>query len=74
MNTEPSQDRKSRNPAKKRRRRRSHNKKRPAKPPEAKAAEGLVDGIVDVTETGSTLRENGLRIVETLTTSNPQLI
>lgn len=41
---------------------------------EAKAAEGLVDGIVDVTETGSTLRENGLRIVETLTTSNPQLI
>ena len=41
---------------------------------EAKAAEGLVDGIVDVTETGSTLKENGLRIVETLTTSNPQLI
>lgn len=41
---------------------------------EAKAAEGLVDAIVDVTETGSTLRENGLRIVETLTSSNPQLI
>ncbi len=39
MNTEPSQDRKSRNPAKKRRRRRPHNKKRPGKPPEAKAAE-----------------------------------
>ena len=41
---------------------------------EAKAAEGLVDAIVDVTETGSTLRANGLRIVDTLTTSNPQLI
>ena len=41
---------------------------------EAKAADGLVDAIVDVTETGSTLRANGLRIVETLTTSNPQLI
>ena len=41
---------------------------------EAKAAEGLVDAIVDVTETGSTLRANGLRIVDTLTSSNPQLI
>jgi ATP phosphoribosyltransferase len=41
---------------------------------EAKAAEGLVDAIVDVTETGSTLRANGLRIVDTLTMSNPQLI
>jgi ATP phosphoribosyltransferase len=41
---------------------------------EAKAAEGLVDAIVDVTETGSTLRANGLRIIDTLTTSNPQLI
>jgi ATP phosphoribosyltransferase len=41
---------------------------------EAKAAEGLVDAIVEVTETGSTLRANGLRIVDELFTSNPQLI
>ena len=41
---------------------------------EAKAAEGLVDAIVDVTETGSTIRAHGLRIIETLATSNPQLI
>ena len=41
---------------------------------EVKAAEGLVDAIVEVTETGSSLRANGLRIVETLQTSNPQLI
>src|SRR5262249_54294011 len=30
---------------------------------EAKVAEGLVDAIVEVTETGSTLRAHGLRIV-----------
>lgn len=41
---------------------------------EAKAAEGLVDAIVEVTETGSTLRANGLRIVSELFESNPQLI
>jgi ATP phosphoribosyltransferase len=41
---------------------------------EAKAAEGLVDAIVEVTETGSTLRANGLRIVAELFSSNPQLI
>ncbi len=41
---------------------------------EAKAAEGLVDAIVEVTETGSTLRANGLRIVCELFHSNPQLI
>jgi ATP phosphoribosyltransferase len=41
---------------------------------EAKAAEGLVDAIVEVTETGSTLRANGLRIVTELFQSNPQLI
>jgi ATP phosphoribosyltransferase len=41
---------------------------------EAKAAEGLVDAIVEVTETGSTLRANGLRIVCELFESNPQLI
>jgi ATP phosphoribosyltransferase len=41
---------------------------------EAKVAEGLVDAIVDVTETGSTLRANKLRIVDELITSNPQLV
>ena len=41
---------------------------------EAKVAEGLVDAIVDVTETGSTLRANKLRIVEDLLPSNPQLV
>lgn len=41
---------------------------------EAKAAEGLVDAIVEVTETGSTLRAHGLRIIHELCTSNPQLI
>jgi ATP phosphoribosyltransferase len=41
---------------------------------EAKVIEGLVDAIVDVTETGSTLRANGLRIVADLMTTVPQLI
>lgn len=41
---------------------------------EAKAVEGLVDAIVDVTETGSTLRANGLRIVDTLLETNTKLI
>jgi ATP phosphoribosyltransferase len=41
---------------------------------EAKAAEGLVDAIVEVTETGSTIRAHGLRIVHELCESNPQLI
>jgi ATP phosphoribosyltransferase len=41
---------------------------------EAKVAEGLVDAIVDVTETGSTLRANQLRIVSELIPSNPVLI
>ncbi len=41
---------------------------------EAKAAEGLVDAIVEVTETGSTIRAHGLRIVCDLFESNPQLI
>lgn len=40
---------------------------------EAKCPE-LVDAIVEVTETGSTLRANGLRIAETLMESNTQLI
>jgi len=41
---------------------------------EAKAADGLVDAIVEVTETGSTLRANALRIVSELFESNPQVI
>src|SRR5438045_3065845 len=40
---------------------------------EAKAHE-LVDAIVEITETGSSLRANRLRIVETLLTSTPRLI
>ncbi len=41
---------------------------------EAKAAEGLVDAIIEVTETGSTIRAHGLRIVADLLESNPQLV
>lgn len=41
---------------------------------EAKVVEGLCDAIVEVTETGSTIRANGLRIVETLMSSNPIII
>ena len=41
---------------------------------ELKAAEGLADAIVEVTETETTIRAHGLRVIETLTTSNPQLI
>jgi ATP phosphoribosyltransferase len=40
---------------------------------EVKAPE-LVDAIVELTETGSSLRANNLRIVDTLMTSYPQLI
>jgi ATP phosphoribosyltransferase len=40
---------------------------------EVKARE-LVDAIVEVTETGSSLRANKLRIVETLLTSTPRMI
>lgn len=40
---------------------------------EVKARE-LVDAIVDVTETGSSLRANNLRIVDTLLVSTPRLI
>ena len=40
---------------------------------EAKVPE-IVDAIVDVTETGSTLRAHGMKIVETLMTSEPVLI
>ncbi|GAB6062076.1 ATP phosphoribosyltransferase [Deferrisoma palaeochoriense] len=41
---------------------------------EAKVVEGLCDAIVEVTETGSTIRAHGLRIVETLLVTNTQLI
>ncbi len=41
---------------------------------EAKAADGLVDAIVEVTESGSTIRAHGLKIIHELFTSNPQLI
>lgn len=41
---------------------------------EAKVREGVADAIVDVTETGSTLRANGLRVIHSLLTTNTQLI
>ena len=41
---------------------------------EAKVASGLVDAIVDITETGSSLKANNLRIVETLCYSTTQFI
>jgi len=41
---------------------------------EAKVVEGLVDAIVEVTETGSTIRANKLRIVHELMQTNTQLI
>ena len=40
---------------------------------EAKVPE-IVDAIVDVTETGSTLRAHGMKIIETLLTSDPVLV
>jgi len=41
---------------------------------EGKVIEGLCDAIVEVTETGSTLRANGLRIVEELMQTHTQFI
>ena len=41
---------------------------------EAKVISGLCDAIVEVTETGATMRANGLRIVQDLMQSNTQLI
>jgi len=41
---------------------------------EAKVVSGLADAIVEVTETGSTIRAHGLVIIEELMESNPQLI
>ena len=40
---------------------------------EAKVPE-IVDAIVDITETGSTLRAHGMKIIETLLTSDPVLV
>ena len=41
---------------------------------EAKIVEGLADGIVEVTETGSTIRAQGLRIIDEVMQSCPVLI
>ncbi|MCR4666051.1 MAG: ATP phosphoribosyltransferase [Desulfovibrio sp.] len=41
---------------------------------EAKVVEGLADGIVEVTETGSTIRAQGLRIIDEVMESCPVLI
>jgi ATP phosphoribosyltransferase len=41
---------------------------------EAKCVEGLVDAIVEVTETGSTIRANKLKIIHELMKTNTQLI
>src|SRR6185436_1661337 len=41
---------------------------------EVKVASGLVDAIVELTETGSSLKANNLRIVETLCYSTTQFI
>ncbi len=41
---------------------------------EAKVVSGLADAIVEVTETGTTIRAHGLVIIEELMESNPKLI
>jgi len=41
---------------------------------EAKVVEGLVDAIVEVTETGTTIRANKLKIIHELMKTNTQLI
>lgn len=41
---------------------------------EAKVVEGLVDGIVEITETGTTIKANGLRIIAELLQTNTQFI
>lgn len=41
---------------------------------EIKAADGIVDAIVDITETGSSLRANNLRIVDTVLESTTRFI
>ncbi len=41
---------------------------------EAKVVEGLADGIVEVTETGTTIRAHGLRIIDEVMCSNTVLV
>lgn len=41
---------------------------------EAKVVEGLADAIVEVTETGTTIRAHGLRIIDEVLVTNTQLI
>jgi len=41
---------------------------------EAKVVEGLVDAVVEITETGSTIRAHGLRIVEDMLYTDTRLI
>ena len=41
---------------------------------EAKVVEGLVDAIVEVTETGTTIKAHGLQIIHTLLETNTKLI
>ena len=41
---------------------------------EAKVVSGLADAIVEVTETGSTIRAHGLTIIHDLMQTAPQLI
>jgi ATP phosphoribosyltransferase len=41
---------------------------------EAKVVEGLVDAVVEITETGSTIRAHGLRVVEELLRTQTKLI
>ncbi len=41
---------------------------------EAKVVSGLADAVVEVTETGSTIRAHGLQIIEELMQSTPRLI
>ena len=41
---------------------------------EAKVVEGLVDAIFEVTETGSTIKAHGLKIIETLLETNTKLV
>ena len=41
---------------------------------EAKVVEGLVDAIVEVTETGTTIRAHGLRVIDEVLVTNTQFI
>ena len=41
---------------------------------EAKVVEGLADAIVEVTETGTTIRAHGLRVIDDVLVTNTQLI